>query len=644
MSNSAWKLFAVSSLLYAGAASAVTSTIGEVDKLLASDGELADYMGRAIAIDSDTAILGAYGDDDLGNESGAAYIFTRDASGVWSMQQKLSASDGAADDRFGWTVAIDGDTAVVGRESWDFFAPPPGAAYVFTRDASGVWSEQQKLTAYDGAAGDYYGESVAISGNTIVVGARGDDDLGDNSGSVYIYTNDGSGVWALQQKLNVTGQTENDLFGSEVELDGDTAVIAAYGYDYSGTISNSGAAYVFTRDTAGIWSEQQMLTPDDNASNKGFAGAVALSGDNAAIGAWGDDATLVNGGAVYLYSRDGSGNWSQQQKLSASDMETGDYFGFSVAIEGDRLIAGAGGADDNGTDAGAVYFFSDDGTGVWSEQRKLLASDGLDYDYLAYAVQGVDLSGNTVVAGAQLDDTLLGANTGSGYVFDITQVEGPNVSTSTSLIDFGELRTGDSAQRTITISNTGTEDLAIASIGLTSGVYYSQSNDCPATLTPSAACQSIITFSPTADGTFSDDLVIQSSDPDQPVASVALTGSGTSQLPDLAVASLVSADSMVSGSTETVSVTVANQGVADIAWGYWVNVYMDGIMIGGQYVFQTPSAGGEVLVDIVVGVPAPSQLPLGSHTLTVVIDDNDEVMELDEGNNTASKVVTTTRR
>ena len=420
MNNKVVSLIIGCSFFYGPFANAATPTSEEVAKLIANDAAASDYLGYTAAVDGDTAVVGAYGDDDLGSESGSAYVFTRNSSGDWSLQQKLTASDGASNDRFGWVVAIDGDTVVVGNESWDFFNPPPGAAYVFTRNSSGVWSEQQKLTAYDGAAGDHFGEAVSVNGNTIVIGAYGDDDGVTGSGSAYVYTSDSAGNWSLQQKLNASNGAANGGFGRWLDVEGNTVVIAASKFDNSGTVVDTGSGYVFSRDSSGIWSEQQSLLPNDPASNSAYGSSVAISGDNIVIGAWGDDQTDVNAGAAYVFSKNSAGIWNQQQKLVASDATAGDYFGMSVDIDGNNLVVGAYGDDANKTDAGSVYAFTKNSAGIWTETAKLLASDGQRYDYMASATRSVGITSTTVIAGARLDDTSAGTNTGSAYVFELT--------------------------------------------------------------------------------------------------------------------------------------------------------------------------------------------------------------------------------
>ncbi|MSQ08671.1 MAG: hypothetical protein EXR44_05165, partial [Dehalococcoidia bacterium] len=202
-------------------------------KLTASDGAANDFFGYSVAVSGDTAVVGAWGDDSA---KGSAYVFTRSGS-TWTQQQKLTASDGAAIDYFGYSVAVSGDTAVVGAYGDDSYK---GSAYVFTRSGS-TWTQQQKLTASDGAANDYFGGSVAVSGDTAVVGAYGDD---SEKGSAYVFTRSGS-TWTQQQKLTASDGAANDFFGWSVAVSGDTAVVGARSDD-----SSKGSAYMFVMHTA----------------------------------------------------------------------------------------------------------------------------------------------------------------------------------------------------------------------------------------------------------------------------------------------------------------------------------------------------------------------------------------------------------
>ena len=234
--------------------------VAQSAKLIPSDGAAGDRFGYSVAVDGDTAVAGAFGDADNGSASGSAYVFTREF-GVWRQSAKLTASDGAAGDRFGYSVAVDGDTAVAGAFGDADNGSASGSAYVFTREF-GLWRQSAKLTASDGAAGDRFGYSVAVDGDTAVAGAFGDADNGSASGSAYVFTRE-SGVWSQSAKLTATDGARGDYFGWSVAVDGDTAVVGALFDDDNG--SQSGAAYVFTRES-GVWSQSAKLTSSDGAA------------------------------------------------------------------------------------------------------------------------------------------------------------------------------------------------------------------------------------------------------------------------------------------------------------------------------------------------------------------------------------------
>ena len=227
-------------------------------KLTATDGAAGDSFGASVSIDGDTMVVGAYEDDDpvKGYNSGSAYVFRRDTAGDlasgWTQVAKLTATDGAAGDSFGASVSIDGDTMVVGAYGDDDKGyNSSGSAYVFTRDTAGGlasgWTQVAKLTADDGAASDFFGWSVSIDGDTVVIGAYEDDDpvKGTNSGSAYVFTRDTAGNlasnWTQFVKLTAGDGAAGDKFGESVSIDGNTMVIAALGDD-----AYIGSAYVFS--------------------------------------------------------------------------------------------------------------------------------------------------------------------------------------------------------------------------------------------------------------------------------------------------------------------------------------------------------------------------------------------------------------
>jgi cysteine-rich repeat protein len=379
------------------------SVWSEQQKLTALDGAGGDLFGSAVSLSVDTAMIGAFQDDDNGTDSGSAYVFTRSGA-VWTQQQKLLASDGEAVDRFGFSVAVAGDTLVVGAPLDDDLGTNAGATYAFVRSGS-VWSEQQKLLASDGEAEDQFGYSVGLSGDTAAVGARLDDDNGVNGGAVYAFFRTGS-VWSEQGKMHGSSSSQSENFGTAVAISGD-AVLGGAPMGY-----RPGISYMYER-VGSVWSAEAKIYPEDaGASDEYFGNAVSISGDTAVIGAPSyDDGLLTNSGAAYVFVRSGS-VWTEQQELLASDATANDQFGIAVSISGNTVVVGSAGDDDNGSSSGSAYVFTRTGA-VWSEQQKLLAWDGVLGDQLGHAVS---LFGDTAVIGALLDDDN-GSASGSAYVF-----------------------------------------------------------------------------------------------------------------------------------------------------------------------------------------------------------------------------------
>jgi hypothetical protein len=365
----------------------------EVAKLLASDAQANDNFGWSVAVSGDTAVIGARLEATGGSNAGAVYVFTR-SGGSWTQQAKLLASDAQSSDYFGDSVAVSGDTAVIGAYGEATGGSNAGAVYVFTR-SGGAWVEQAKLMASDAQSSDYFGYSVAVSGDTAVIGAYREDTGGSDAGAAYVFTRSG-GAWVEQAKLMASDAQSSDRFGGSVAVSGDTAVIGARYEDTGG--SDAGAAYVFTR-SGGSWTQQAKLMASDAQSSDYFGGSVAVSGDTAVIGASREDTGGSNAGAVYVFTRSG-GAWVEQAKLLASDAQANDNFGDSVAVSGDTAVIGAYGEATGGSNAGAVYVFTRSG-GSWTQQAKLLASDAQSSDYFGGSVA---VSGDTAVIGASNAD------------------------------------------------------------------------------------------------------------------------------------------------------------------------------------------------------------------------------------------------
>ena len=318
---------------------------------------------------------------------------TRAAAGPDALA-KLMASDGGDNDQFGGSVDVCGDTVVIGA-TWDDDAGyNSGSAYVFVRDCAGAWTQQAKLTAADAAAGDYFGSSVAISGNTVIVGAWDDDDAGRSSGSAYIFTHDECGLWTQQAKLTASDAAEGERFGFTVAIDGDTAVASAQGN--SGAGLEAGAVYVFTRDTLGSWTQQAKLVAADGTAYDEFGLETVISGDTMAVGAHLNDGAADRSGSVYIFTRDDLGTWTQQHKLTAWDAEADDYFGSSIALSHDTLMVGAWGVDSDGVVDGSVYVFVREQSGSWGPQAKLISPDTEDGTRFGTAVA---VSGDMAVIG-----------------------------------------------------------------------------------------------------------------------------------------------------------------------------------------------------------------------------------------------------
>jgi len=394
-------------------------------ELLASDGVNFDDFGRNLSINDngDTVIVGAHFHDDNGTNSGAVYIYKL-SGGVWSEQQKITASDGVAFDFFGDSVSIDlaGDTVIVGASREDDGAPNGGAAYIYQLSA-GVWTQQQKITASDAGSSDFFGASVSMDngGDTVIVGSSNGDGIVANTGAAYVYQLS-AGVWTQQAKLTASDGAASDGLGS-VSLDGvgDTAIAGAFRGD--GIVADSGAAYIFQL-SAGVWTQQAKLTASDGALNDLFGLSVSMdsAGDTVIIGAISDDDNGFSSGSAYIFQLS-AGVWTQQAKLTASDAAAADFFGGSVSIsgDGDTVIVGAFSDDnENGGGAGAAYVYQFDGTN-WNETKKVISPDGSSADgFGGGGGNGVSLDANGGIGaiGAPNHDHDASVFDGSAYVFD----------------------------------------------------------------------------------------------------------------------------------------------------------------------------------------------------------------------------------
>lgn len=457
--------------------------IAQSDYVKASNSDSEDQFGRSVAISGDTLVIGApYEDgsatgvngtqDNGANDSGAAYVFSR-IGNVWHQQAYLKASQVTRSDYFGWSVAISGDTVVVGAPiesgsstgvngTENELSYAAGAAYIFVRSGT-TWSQQAYLKAAQVSQNDQFGYGVAISGETVVVGAILEDgsasgvngivDEGANGdGAAYVFVRSGTN-WSQQAYLKASQDLfYRGLFGSAVAISGDTVVVGEV--NQSSGVANSGAAHIFIRSGA-TWSYQAYLKLNQNDYEGNFGFSVAVSGDTVVIGKRGDSSssTGVNGtvnqyaaggsGAAYVFVRNGTA-WSQQAYLKASQVTAQDYLGYSVAISDDKVVVGAPWEDGNAAgvngvvnelanSAGAALVFTRSGT-TWSQQAYLKASQVSQDDSFGLSVA---VSGDTVIVGAIGEDggttglngtqNEVSRNSGAAYIFTDSLV--PVVST-----------------------------------------------------------------------------------------------------------------------------------------------------------------------------------------------------------------------
>ena len=344
-------------------------------KIVASDATEGDDFGVSVAISGNTALVGATGNDDAGGSSGSAYLFDITTG---NQLTKLTASDAATGDSFGTSVALSGNTALVGASGND-------SAYLFDITTG---NQLTKLTASDAATGDRFGWSAAISDNTALVGATRNDD----AGSAYLFD-----ITTGNQltKLTASDAAAGDEFGWSMAVSGNTALVGALGND------DAGSAYLFDIATG---NQLAKLTASDAATGDRFGYSVAISDNIALVGATHNDDAGFDSGSAYLFDIT-TGN--QLAKLTASDAAAGDEFGWSVAISGNTALVGAFGDDHAGFASGSAYLF-DITTG--NQLAKLTASDATAFNYFGEAVA---ISGTTVLVGAG------GDYSGSAYLYEI---------------------------------------------------------------------------------------------------------------------------------------------------------------------------------------------------------------------------------
>lgn len=397
------------------ASAAVETTVGEtppyreVATFAADDGDGRDGFADTIAVDGDTALVGASGDDNSNARSaGSAYAFERDG-GAWAQQAKLVTDDGGIRDKFGSSVDLDDDLALVGAPDEELgLEQTKGAAYVFER-SEGEWTQQAKLTPGESGPG-VFGRAVALCGDTALVGDFADHNMdGKMAGEVYVFDRV-DGEWIEGANFTSSDGDETDFFGQAVALGDDVALVTAPGDDDPNG-ERAGAAYVYER-VGGEWTRQSKLAADDGNSGDNFGRAAALDGTTALIGA------PLNGnshnpetGAAYIFERSG-GTWTQQAKLTADERIQGRPFGSAVALDDSVALVGAPVEDDVGGFGVAFRFERTDG--AWSLADSLHPRDRSETKLFGSSVA---LEHETVFVGDRFGDGRED-DTGVAYVFE----------------------------------------------------------------------------------------------------------------------------------------------------------------------------------------------------------------------------------
>jgi hypothetical protein len=348
------------------------NNISDYNPVAADDGVAGDFLGLDASMSGNYTIVGApYDDIGVNIDQGSAYIFYFNGS-TWIQQQKLTASDGTANDAFGTRVSMSGNYAIVSSLSDAIGANAyQGSAYIYFFNGS-TWVQQQKIVAPDGTAGDYFGSSVSISGNYAIIGAASD----TPGGSAYIFFYNGSS-WVAQQKLTASDALADDAFGNEVSISGNYAVVGAVGDDI-GANNDRGSAYVFFYNGS-TWVQQQKLTASDGTAGDYFGVSVSVSGNYIVVGAYAEytGPNTFQGSAYVFYF---NGTWTEQQKLTSPDGAAFDSFGERVFISG-NYIAVSSIYDDIGavTDQGSVTIFQNI-NGIWQVLQKAVMPGGRSND------------------------------------------------------------------------------------------------------------------------------------------------------------------------------------------------------------------------------------------------------------------------
>ncbi len=389
------------------------------DTLTANDYQPQDNFGQALAVDGDWMVVGAPSDDTTnGVDAGGVYLYQRNSGGSsgWNEVKKVVAGDGAASDFFGQAVSLSGDTVAVGAYQQDSQATNAGAVYIFQRDQGGPdnWGQVTKITIADGVAEDYFGYSLALDGDTLVVGAYQEDSRGTDAGAAYIFERNQGGTdnWGLTKKITGSDGESGDGFGYSVDIDADRVVVGAYKEDSQGT--DAGAAYLFERGQGGAnnWGQlKKLISPAWDPQGDEFGTSVGIDDNRIVVGIPKSEADFGSAN-VFEQNTGGTNSWGYHSTLA----EEGGLFGQAVAIEGDRILVGIPGVKNQwNIQVGLVYLYElgEYGWELINGQELFIRKFGEDYEPIG---QSVALDGDTVMVGSPLGDVM--GQTDAGLVFE----------------------------------------------------------------------------------------------------------------------------------------------------------------------------------------------------------------------------------
>jgi hypothetical protein len=391
-------------------------------QIYALDGRAGNQLGASVCIEGFTIVVGATKADGLAANSGAAYVFSKQPGNLepWGLQRKIMANDGAGDDLFGFSASLSGDIVMIGAPEDDDRGASSGAAYAFDRYAGGIsnWGQVQKFSPADTMAGDFFGYSVGIWGNRVVVGAPYHDAFGLDEGTAYLYE---SGIFKTKFDGFIAGP--GDKLGFSVGIHEDLVIVGAPYNDFNAGVSNAGTAIVFKYDfSTGNWPEFSTLFHASPGTDDKFGWSVFTYGGHAMVGApFRDEGGVADSGAAYLFLSVDPLTSPVDKVLVPHDPEVGNRFGSAVALRGVRAVVGSPGSGIAPSEyPGAVYVF-DQHLGDWGQGMKRIPLDGQPRDLFGYAL-AVDV--DTVVVGAPWHDGPL-VDSGAAYLYEYDANDSP---------------------------------------------------------------------------------------------------------------------------------------------------------------------------------------------------------------------------